>query len=67
MPLFWKAYKSDTSDLIDSLKASKPTLEQEQRAGMALLWNKQVDREAQASFKTAQVKQQAYVYQSGSK
>ncbi|MBV8124397.1 MAG: DUF3460 family protein [Burkholderiaceae bacterium] len=63
MPLFWKPYKSDTSAFIDSLKAAKPSLEQEQRDGRALLWDKQIDRQAQSDFKAARVAQQPYVYQ----
>ena len=63
MPLFWKAYKSEASTFIDELKAKRPTLEQEQRAGRALLWDKPVDRQAQADFRTAKIAQQPYVYQ----
>jgi len=63
MPLFWKPYKSDASALIDSLKAAKPSLEQEQRDGRGLLWDKQIDRQAQSDFKAARVAQQPYVYQ----
>lgn len=63
MPLFWKPYKSEVSQFIDELKAKKPTLEAEQRAGRALLWDKPVDRQAQAEFQAAKVAQQAYVYQ----
>lgn len=63
MPLFWKHYKSEVSSFIDELKAKKPTLEQEQRAGRALLWDKPVDRQAQADFRVATVAQQPYVYQ----
>ncbi len=33
-------YTSDTTQFIDQLKADKPTLEAEQRAGRALLWDK---------------------------
>ncbi|XHS76720.1 DUF3460 family protein [Burkholderiaceae bacterium UC74_6] len=66
MPLFWKPYKSDVTNFIDELKAKKPTLEAEQRAGRALLWDKPVDRSAQADFQTARVEQQAYVYQTKS-
>ena len=65
MPLFWKAYTSDVTAFIDQLKADKPTLEQEQRQGRALLWDKRVDREAQADFNDAKVPQQPYVYQTG--
>jgi len=67
MPLFWKAYKSDASTFIDELKAQRPTLEQEQLAGRALLWDKAVDRSAQADYRSARVAQQPYVYQTKSK
>ena len=63
MPLFWKPYKSEASAFIDDLKARKPTLEAEQRAGRALLWDKNVDRDQQAEYKEARVAQQPYVYQ----
>ena len=62
MPLFWKAYTSDVTQFIANLKAKKPTLEAEQRAGRALLWDKQIDRDAQAGFAQAQVPQSPYVY-----
>ena len=38
MPLFWKPYTSDVTNFIQEMKAKKPTLEAEQRAGRALLW-----------------------------
>jgi hypothetical protein len=63
MPLFWKAYKSDVTSFIEELKASKPTLEEEQRAGRALLWDKRVDLPALAEYGEASVPQQPYVYQ----
>lgn len=63
MPLFWKPYQSDTTRFIEQLKASRPTLEAEQRAGRALLWDKQVDRQAQAQYRASRVPQQPYVYQ----
>ncbi len=63
MPLFWKPYKSETTSFIEELKARKPTLEAEQRAGRALLWDKKVDRELQSEYREAAVPQQAYVYQ----
>ena len=67
MPLFWKPYKSEVTSFIDELRAKKPTLEAEQRAGRALLWDKAVDRTAQAEYADARVLQQAYVYQTKSK
>lgn len=63
MPLFWKPYKSDVTSFIEELKARKPTLEAEQRAGRALLWDRAIDRQAHAEWGEARVAQQAYVYQ----
>jgi Protein of unknown function (DUF3460) len=63
MPLFWKPYKSDVTNFIEALKAKKPTLEAEQRAGRALLWDRSLDRSEQAEWREAQVPQQPYVYQ----
>lgn len=62
MPLFWKPYTSDTTQFIQELKARKPSLESEQRAGRALLWDRTVDRQAQADWKDARVPQKPYVY-----
>ena len=55
-------YASETTLFIQQLKADKPTLEAEQRAGRALLWDKNVDRQAQAEFSAARVPQKPYVY-----
>jgi hypothetical protein len=63
MPLFWKPYKSDITQFIEELKANKPTLEAEQRAGRELLWDRDIDRDAQADYSDARVPQKAYVYQ----
>ncbi|MEY3475338.1 MAG: hypothetical protein RL087_1796 [Pseudomonadota bacterium] len=63
MPLFWKPYTSDVTQFIQQLKAERPRLEDEQRQGRALLWDKPVDREAQAEWREARVAQQPYVYQ----
>jgi hypothetical protein len=67
MPLFWKPYKSEVTSFIEELKTAKPTLEAEQRAGRALLWDKKVDRQLQAEYSEARVAQQPYVYQTHSK
>jgi hypothetical protein len=67
MPLFWKPYKSDVTSFIDELKAKKPTLEAEQRAGRALLWDRLPDRQAQAEWQAARVAQKPYVYQTDTK
>ncbi|WP_140629890.1 DUF3460 family protein [Methylibium rhizosphaerae] len=63
MPLFWKPYKSDVTQFIDSLKAKDPQLEARQREGRGLLWDKPIDRQAQAEYRAARVPQQPYVYQ----
>ena len=64
MPFFARApYKSEVSIFIDELKAKKPTLESEQRAGRALLWDRSLDRQALAEWDQARVPQQPYVYQ----
>jgi hypothetical protein len=67
MPLFWKPYKSDVTQFIDELKARRPTLEQEQKAGRALLWDRELDAEQQAEYEAARVPQQPYVYQTAPK
>ena len=56
-------YQSDITLFIDQLKATKPTLEAEQRAGRALLWDKNIDRNAQADISEGNVAQTPYVYQ----
>ena len=56
-------YESDTTLFIAQLKAAKPTLEAEQRAGRALLWDKNIDRSAQSDISEGKVAQSAYVYQ----
>ncbi|HNT38643.1 MAG TPA: DUF3460 family protein [Rubrivivax sp.] len=62
MHFFWKPYKSDAGLFIDELKARKPSLEAEQRAGRALLWDRSIDRSAQADWRRARVPQKGYVY-----
>lgn len=63
MPLFWKPYKSEVTTFIESLKKADPQLEDKQRQGRALLWDKPQDRQAQADWNAARVEQQPYVYQ----
>lgn len=59
-------YTSDATQFIEQLKAAKPSLEQEQRQGRALLWDKQIDRDFQSRAAQARVAQKPYVYQTGS-
>ena len=63
MPLFWKPYRSDVTDFIETLKQRDPLLEERQRAGRALLWDRRIDREAQSEHRDSRIPQQAYVYQ----
>lgn len=58
-------YSSDTTNFLADLKASKPSLEAEQREGRAIWWDKKLDRNAEADYQDARVAQQAYVYQAG--
>ena len=64
MSFFARApYKSEVSMFIDELKAKKPSLESEQRAGRELLWDRAQDRAKQVEWDDAKVAQAAYVYQ----
>ena len=56
-------YQSDTTQFINQLKTSRPELASQQREGRALLWDKQVDLQAQKDYRTARVAQKPYVYQ----
>ncbi len=56
-------YQSDTTQFINQLMASKPELEQQQQAGRALLWAKNVDRKIWGEYREGQVAQKPYVYQ----
>ncbi|MGB3069994.1 MAG: DUF3460 family protein [Ottowia sp.] len=56
-------YTSDTTDFIAQLKHDKPGLDQSQRQGRALLWDRQIDRDLQSEFRAGRVPQKPYVYQ----
>ena len=60
-------YKSETTLFIEQLKKDEPMLVSEQRSGLALLWNKLVDRDAWAGYRKAKVAQKPYVYQTSNK
>lgn len=60
----YQRYESDITQFIKELKQKNPKLEDEQRAGRALLWDKSpVDLDALDRAKESNVKQQPYVYQ----
>jgi predicted phage tail protein len=60
----FQLYESDHTKFIKALKQQNPELEQQQRDGRALLWDKApIDLDTQKRNIDASVKQQAYVYQ----
>ncbi len=63
MPWFWKPYTSDVTSFIKELKTARPALEDEQRRGRSLLWDRQIDLGAEEAYDESRVPQQAYVYQ----
>ena len=57
------SYESEHTKFIRELKKKNPQLEAEQFDGRALLWDKQIDRDAQHRYQEAEVPQKGYVYQ----
>lgn len=58
------AYVSEITQFIEELKTKNPKLEEQQRAGRALLWDKEpLDLDKTAREKASRVAQQPYVYQ----
>ncbi|WP_181885572.1 DUF3460 family protein [Trinickia dinghuensis] len=56
-------YQSDITQFINQLKQQQPKLEDEQRRGRALLWDKQpIDLEERSEQQQSRVKQTSYVY-----
>jgi len=56
-------YESDISRLINELKQKNPQLEQEQRAGRALLWDKApIDLDQRKRAMESSIDQKPYVY-----
>jgi len=62
-PLGLPDYVSDATQFLESLKRNKPSLEAEQRAGRALLWDRPQDRDFWREAQHARVPQKPYVYQ----
>jgi len=56
-------YTSEVSQFIEALKAKKPSLEAEQRAGRAILWDQKIDLSVEQAYQEARLAQQPYVYQ----
>ena len=59
-------YTSEATQFINQLKADKPTLEAEQRAGRALLWDTNLVATEQADYLDGRIAQQSYVYKTDS-
>lgn len=58
------AYESEYTKFLKELKQQKPGLEERQRQGRALLWDKEpVQLDQQQRTLDSTIKQQAYVYQ----
>ena len=55
-------YLSDTTQFINDLKQAKPDLDQRQRQGRALLWDKRIDRDQQAEMRAGRIPPTGYVY-----
>ena len=59
-----QGYQSELTEFLSTLKTSNPQLEASQRAGRALLWDKQtIDLDTQDRVKASRVSQKPYVYQ----
>lgn len=58
-------YESDITRFLRELKQTRPHLEEEQRKGRAIWWDKPQDVETQARNKASRVPQKPYVYQTG--
>ena len=60
-------YDSEITQFLTQLKQQKPGLEERQRQGRELLWDKQVDRTVWRDYRASQVPQKPYVYQTDGK
>ena len=56
-------YISDHTRFIATMKKKDPAIEDGQRKGRALLWDKRVDLDEVSRFQASEVQQPAYVYQ----
>jgi hypothetical protein len=64
LPPKFQLYESEASQFINQLKKKNPQLEESQRAGRALLWDKEpIDLDLRKRADDSRVAQQAYVYQ----
>ena len=56
-------YESDITRFIRDLKRQQPHLEEQQREGRAIFWDKSRDLDTMKREQESRVNQQAYVYQ----
>jgi hypothetical protein len=64
LPPKFNLYESEASQFINELKKNNPKLEESQRAGRALLWDKApIDLDLKKRTEESRVMQQSYVYQ----
>lgn len=61
------SYESDLTRFLKDLKARNPALEQKQREGRAIWWDKDLDRDELTRQQAARVPQKAYVYQTSTR
>jgi hypothetical protein len=55
-------YESEITQFIKKLREERPGLEERQRQGRALLWDKDIDRDFARAAQAARVPQKPYVY-----
>lgn len=56
-------YESDVTRFLRELKQKNPAIQEEQRKGRALWWDKEQDLDTQERDRKSKVPQQPYVYQ----
>ena len=60
-------YRSDATVFLTEIKEARPELVKQQATGLALLWERVIDRSAWPGYRAAKVPQKPYVYQTDSK
>ena len=58
-----RSYESEFTKFLREMKQKNPQIEEGQIRGRAILWDKEIDRDAMARFRDSKVPQQPYVYQ----
>ena len=55
-------YESDATQFLRDVIAKNPRIEEEQRAGRNMFWDRQLDDDEQRRYQQVSVKQKPYVY-----